>query len=135
MQSAFSGIEIGKRSLIAHTQGLHTVGHNLSNASTEGYSRQRVVLEPFDPINMPGLNREETAGQLGQGVSAGRIERIRDVLLEERIVSKANGQGYWESRDKYLLMVEQIYNEPTDHSVRSLHLDRLVYFLSENFEG
>ncbi len=120
MQSAFTGIEIGKRSLIAHTQGMYTVGHNLSNASTDGYSRQRVEMEPFDPIYMPGLNREETAGQLGQGVTVSSITRIRDQILEGRIVSQANGQGYWEERDKYLLMVEQVYNEPTDNSVRSL---------------
>ena len=120
MQSAFSGIELGKRSLIAHTQGMYTVGHNLSNASTEGYSRQRVKLEPFDPIYLPGLNREQTAGQLGQGVTAASIERIQDVILEERIAMQANGRGYWEVRDSYLLMVEQVYNEPTDNSVRSL---------------
>jgi flagellar hook-associated protein 1 len=123
MQSAFSGIELGKRSLVAHTQGMHTVGHNLSNASTEGYSRQRVELQPFDPIYLPGLNRAETPGQLGQGVSVNSVQRIQDVILEERIVGQANGQGYWETRDKYLLMVEQIYNEPTDSSVRA-QMDR-----------
>jgi flagellar hook-associated protein 1 len=123
VQSTFAGIEIGKRSLITHTQGLNTIGHNLSNASTEGYSRQRVELKPFDPIYMPGLNREETPGQLGQGVTVERIERIRDEILEGRIVSKANGQGFWEARDKYILMVEQIYNEPTEHSLRTL-MDR-----------
>jgi flagellar hook-associated protein 1 FlgK len=30
MASTFSGIEIGKRSLNAHQQGLSTIGHNLS---------------------------------------------------------------------------------------------------------
>ena len=120
MQSTFAGIEIGKRSLFAHSRGLYTVGHNLSNASTEGYSRQRVKMTPFDPIYMPGLNRAETPGQIGQGVSVERIERIRDQILEGRIVSQANGRGYWESRDKYLLMVEQVYNEPTEYSVRHL---------------
>ncbi len=120
MQSAFSGIEIGKRSLVAHTQGMYTVGHNLSNASTEGYSRQRVKLEPFDPIYLPGLNREQTPGQIGQGVSVASIERIQDVILEERIAMQANGRGYWEVRDKYLLMAEQVYNEPTESSVRTL---------------
>ena len=44
MQSTFAGIELGKRSLNAHSQALNTVGHNLANASTEGYSRQRVQL-------------------------------------------------------------------------------------------
>jgi flagellar hook-associated protein 1 FlgK len=36
MASTFSGIEMGKRSLQAHTTALTTIGHNLSNASTEG---------------------------------------------------------------------------------------------------
>ncbi len=120
MQSTFSGIEIGKRSLIASTQGMNTIGHNLSNASVEGYSRQRVELKATDPLSMPGLSREETPGQLGQGVDIQSIVRIRDGLLEERIVSQANRQGYWESRDKYVLMLEQVYNEPGEHSVRNL---------------
>ncbi len=123
MLSTFSGIEMGKRSLVAHTQALYTTGHNLSNVATEGYSRQRVSLAPFDPIYYPGLNRAELPGQIGQGVSAERIERIRDVLLDGRIVAKANDQGYWSARDKYILMVEQLYNEPSEYSVRT-QLDR-----------
>lgn len=123
MQSTFSGIELGKRGLISHTQGLSTIGHNLSNAATEGYSRQRIQLNPTDPLYVPGLSREETPGQIGQGTDIARIERIRDDLLEGRIVAQANGESYWQTRDKYLLMVEKIYNEPMDVSIRS-HLDR-----------
>ena len=123
MQSTFSGIEMGKRSLMAHTQALQTAGHNISNVATEGYSRQRVRLKPFDPIYFPALNRADVAGQIGQGVSAERIERIRDMLLEGRIVAKENDRGYWDVRNKYLLMVEQVYNEPTEHSIRA-QLDR-----------
>ncbi|MFA6506597.1 MAG: flagellar hook-associated protein FlgK [Treponemataceae bacterium] len=118
MQSTFTGIEIGKRSVVAHQQALATTGHNLSNASTEGYSRQRVEFSPFEPIYLPGLNREETPGQIGQGTVVERIERLRDGLLEKRIVSQANGEGYWDNRDKYVLMLERIYNEPADVSVR-----------------
>lgn len=120
MQSTFSGIELGKRSLIAHTQGMSTLGHNLSNASTEGYSRQRVEMKPSDPLYMPALNRAETPGQIGQGVDVQSIIRIRDEILEGRIVSQANGQGYWQARDKYILMLEQVHNEPGDSSVRTL---------------
>jgi len=120
MQSTFTGIEIGKRSLIAHNQAISTTGHNLSNASVEGYSRQRVEMNPTDPIYMPQLNREETPGQIGQGVDVARIERIKDMILEGRIVSQANGLGYWDVRDKYILMAEQVYNEPSELSVRGL---------------
>ncbi|MCF7927990.1 MAG: flagellar hook-associated protein FlgK [Spirochaetales bacterium] len=120
MQSTFAGIEIGKRSILAHTQGLHTVGHNLSNASVEGYSRQQVRMKPSDPIYDPAMNREMTPGQIGQGVDVSSIERVRDMILEGRIISRANGEGYWETRDNYILMMEQVYNEPGESSVRSL---------------
>ncbi|AEJ61668.1 flagellar hook-associated protein FlgK [Spirochaeta thermophila DSM 6578] len=120
MHSTFMSIEIGKRGLLAHTQGLATVGHNMSNASVEGYSRQRVNFEAMDPLYMPGLNREETPGQIGQGVSIQSIERIRDEILEGRIAAQTNVGGYWETRNSYLLMVEKTYNEPSDVSVRSL---------------
>ena len=120
MQSTFSGIELGKRGLAAHTQGLQTIGHNLSNASTEGYSRQRVEMKPTDPLYAPGLSREETPGQIGQGAEVAKVERIRDEILEGRIVAQENGAGYWNTRDKYVGMLEKVYNEPTDVSVRAL---------------
>lgn len=123
MQSTFAGIEIGKRSLVAHTTGLTTIGHNLSNASVEGYSRQRIQLGSFEPIYVPGLNREATPGQIGQGVTVESVERVHDQILQGRIISQANGRGFWEARDKYLLMVEQVYNEPAETSLRS-HMDQ-----------
>ncbi|HAE22872.1 MAG TPA: flagellar hook-associated protein FlgK [Spirochaetaceae bacterium] len=123
MNSTFMGLEIGKRGLMAHAQGLNTVGHNLTNASTEGYSRQRVEFVTMEPLYAPHLNREHTPGQIGQGLLVGRIERVRDELLEGRIVAQQGGVGYWETRNKYMRMLEQIYNEPTEVSVRS-QMDR-----------
>ena len=119
MTSTFMGIEIGKRAMEAHHQAMTTIGHNLANQSTPGYSRQRVELSAFEPIYLPGLNREETAGQLGQGVVVSRIERMRDQLLDKRIVAQESGEGYWASRDPYIRMMEQIYLEPGENSVRS----------------
>jgi flagellar hook-associated protein 1 FlgK len=120
VQSTFTGIEIAKRGLNAHNQGLMTIGHNLTNASTEGYSRQRVELSEMDPIYAPELNREETAGQIGQGVVIARIDRVRDDLLEGRIVQESGLEGYWQSRDSYVAALEQTLNEPADSSVRTL---------------
>lgn len=120
MESTFAGIEIGKRSLFAHTRGLTTIGHNMSNASREGYSRQRVEMAAMQPIYRPQLNRAETPGQIGQGVIVARVERIRDGLLERRIVANTSGEGYWGARDKYITMLEQVYQEPGETSVRGL---------------
>ena len=106
MASSFAGIEIGKRSLMAQSQSINTAGHNISNADTEGYSRQRVQLRQFDPIYRPDLTRAETPGQIGQGVMTESIVRVRDELLDARITSQANQESYWSTREKYYVMLD-----------------------------
>ncbi len=119
MGSTFSGIELGKRSIMANTDAITTAGHNISNADTEGYSRQRVQMKEFDPLYRPDLEREERAGMIGQGVSVQTIERIRDEMLDGRITEQQHLETYWETRSNYYTMIEQIYNEPQDVSIRS----------------
>ena len=94
MGSTFSGIELDKRSIMAHTTAITTAGHNISNANTEGYSRQRVAFKEFDPLYLPELERPEEPGMIGQGVIASSIRRIRDELLDRRIVEQANQEAY-----------------------------------------
>ncbi len=119
MGSTFSGIELGKRSIMAHTDAISTAGHNISNANTEGYSRQRVQLKEFDPLYRPDLERPDRAGMIGQGIDVQSITRIRDEMLDQRITAQQNQESYWDTRSKYYTMIEQIYNEPDEVSVRS----------------
>lgn len=119
MASSFAGIEIGKRSLMAHSTQIQTAGHNISNADTEGYSRQRVNVKSFDPLYRPDLERAMVPGQIGQGTDVSSITRLKDDLLESRIVAQGNEESYWETRNKYYEMIESVYNEPNDISVRS----------------
>lgn len=123
MANSFGAIELGKRSLMAHAQQINTAGHNISNADTEGYTRQRVQVKAFDPIYRPDLTRAETPGQIGQGTAIEQITRLRDELLDQRIVAQENQESYWATREKYYVMLEQIYNEPNDVSVR-MNMDR-----------
>ncbi len=119
MSSSFAAIELGKRSLMTHSQSIHTSGHNISNADTEGYSRQRVQIKAFDPLYRPDLSRAETPGQIGQGMTVESINRVRDELLDQRIVAQSNQESYWDTRSKYYTMIEQVYNEPDEVSVRT----------------
>ena len=119
MGSTFSGIELGKRSIMANTDAITTAGHNISNANTEGYSRQRVQIREFDPLYKPDLSRPERPGMIGQGVDVQSVNRVRDELLDQRIVAQANQETYWQTRSDYYTMLEQIYNEPADVSIRT----------------
>ncbi len=119
MANSFAGIELGKRSLMAHSTQIQIAGHNISNADTEGYSRQRVKVTTFEPLYRPDLERAERPGMIGQGSTVESVTRVRDELLDKRIVAQANEESYWETREKYYSMIESIYNEPDEISVRS----------------
>ncbi|UGQ15877.1 flagellar hook-associated protein FlgK [Borrelia sp. RT5S] len=118
MDSTFSGIEIGKRGLFAHKDAMNTTGHNLTNASKPGYSKQRIIMKTEMPIYTPHLNRAQKTGQLGQGIMVQSIERMRDELLDVRIVEESHRLGYWTSRNKFISLLENIYNEPEEQSIR-----------------
>lgn len=119
MSTLFSGIELGKRSLFSHQAGMHTIGHNISNINTDGYSRQRAELAAATPLTQIGNGRPQFAGQIGQGVINARVARIKDELLEGRILTQNSHAGYWDTQDRYLLQVSRIYNEPSDYSLRN----------------
>jgi flagellar hook-associated protein 1 FlgK len=62
---------IGTSGLAAFQRALTTIGHNVSNSNTEGYSRQRVEFGTREPF-LTG------AGWVGTGVQATNIVRIYD---------------------------------------------------------
>ena len=120
MGSTFGGLEIGKKSLIAHQVALDVTGHNIANANTEGYSRQKVNMQPDNPQYYPGFNAPAAAGQIGTGVMVESIERIRNSFIDFRINSEKQSQGKWDTLFDKLHQIELIYNEPSDNGIRNV---------------
>lgn len=81
MGSTFHGLEVAKRGMAVQQMALYTTGHNIANANTPGYSRQRVNFVQSEPYPPASLNRPQIPGQMGTGVEAGSIERVRDRFL------------------------------------------------------
>ncbi len=120
MHSTFSGVEIAKRGLFAQTRGLSTVGHNLNNIATEGYSKQRVQLASTYALYAPGMGRAETPGQIGQGVDIASVTRQRNALLDNTIAAQSHKEGFWQKRNEYVQRLSEIYNEVGDSSIRGM---------------
>ena len=120
MTSTFHGIEMGKRSLITNTQALNVVGHNLNNLNTDGYSRQVIHLQAYEPIFMPDLTREERPGQMGQGVITANVIRVRDLLIDNRLIFEHSNFGYFDIRNKYIQQMELVYSEPSSSNDPSM---------------
>ncbi|MBC7331603.1 MAG: flagellar hook-associated protein FlgK [Synergistetes bacterium] len=114
----FFGIELGKRAIFAQRRGLEVTGHNVSNAGTEGYSRQRVELTTMIPYTDPALNRPATPGQIGTGVTIDQIVRLRDKFLDLQYREEYQTLGRWEVRDIVYTRIQEFFNEPSDSSIR-----------------
>ena len=119
MSSPFFGLDIGASALRAAQQLLDTAAHNVANANTPGYSRQRVSLVAAAPYTFPAFNRSGAPGQVGSGVSVAAITRVRDTFLDLQVQSQTALQGQWDTRQQELAKVEAILPEPSDSGLGS----------------
>ncbi|MGL4366917.1 MAG: flagellar hook-associated protein FlgK [Brevinemataceae bacterium] len=119
MISSFLGLEMGKGALKTSQQGLQTVGHNLNNLNTEGYSRQRVTQKTMPALFPNGITKPNIPGQLGTGVTVEELTRVRDILLDDRIIYENGGLGFWKQKKTMLNQLEMLMNEPSTSNVRT----------------
>ncbi|MBP3950040.1 flagellar hook-associated protein FlgK [Bacillus suaedae] len=119
MQSTFHGLETARRAMMTQQSALHTTGHNIANANTEGYSRQRVNFKTTEPYPGVGLNAPKMPGQIGTGVKADSIQRVRDQFLDIQYRNENNKQAYWDSRHVSLEKMEDILNEPSEEGLNN----------------
>lgn len=109
--SNFHGLELAKRALFAQQHALYTTGHNIANANTKGYTRQRVNFEADTALPTAAKNRFGTPYQIGTGVKGGSIERIRNRFLDLQFRGENSLAGYWEKRADALGRMENVLND------------------------
>ncbi|WP_113930730.1 flagellar hook-associated protein FlgK [Bacillus sp. P14.5] len=114
MRSTFMGLETAKRGMYTQQGALHTTGHNISNANTPGFTRQRVNFEQTEPYPSPAINRPQIPGQMGTGVEAGSIQRVREKFLDVQYRGENNKLGYWDTKMEAMKKMEEVMNEPSD---------------------
>lgn len=120
MRPTFFGIETAKRSLFANQAVLNTIGHNIANQNTPGYSRQRINLVASVPIEYPGIGHSTVPGQAGTGVDIGSVTRIRDRFLDQQFRDENKNLGNWEIQADTLSRLEGIVNEPSETGLRKV---------------
>ncbi|EGO87768.1 flagellar hook-associated protein FlgK [Clostridium botulinum C] len=120
MSGLFATLNVGKRGLYAQQGALDVTSHNIANSNTEGYTRQRAIMETTRPFGMPSMNCQIGPGQVGTGVEISKIQRVRDTFMDYQVRRETSTLGQYEARDKYLSEVEGIFNEPSDTGVSTL---------------
>lgn len=111
MRPAFLGLNIARSALLTQQQQLDVTGHNIANASVEGYSRQRLDVSAAPDIYGLGPGYP---GAIGEGVQAQQLERLRNNLLDKDYRREnADGQNFTTQAD-YLGRLENILGELGD---------------------
>ncbi len=105
-------LETARRALMSQQVGMSVTSHNISNASTIGYSRQRVELAATTPL-------KESYGLLGTGVMAQSIGRLRDRFLDTQVRSSNQTNGDASAQYQILSQVETSFNEPSASGLSS----------------
>jgi flagellar hook-associated protein 1 FlgK len=111
MSGIFSTLNVANKGMIASQTALHTTGHNISNANTEGYSRQRVELKADLAQTLGGV------GQLGTGVRMEGVARVVDNYITEQIRKESGIFSKFQVKSEVLEQMEIIFNEPSDTSL------------------
>jgi flagellar hook-associated protein 1 len=99
-------LETARRALLAQQVGISVTGHNVANASTPGYSRQRV-----DIVSTPAIR--DAAGYIGTGATAVGITRMRNRFIDQQLRASQGGLGNADMRHQIMSQVEATFNEPS----------------------
>lgn len=93
-----------RNALLAHQTAVQVTSQNISNAHTEGYSRQRAHLAAATPART-------AAGLLGAGVVVQDVTRTRDALLDATFRREAANSSHFGLRRELLGQVEEVFGE------------------------
>jgi flagellar hook-associated protein 1 FlgK len=102
-----SVLNMARSAMNAQQTAVQIASQNISNAQTEGYSRQRVDLAASLPTLFPW-------GSVGTGVTIAGISRARDALLDATFRGDSGGAASAQTTSDALSQIQGILGEPSD---------------------
>ena len=104
--SLASMLSIARSALFAQQRAMSVTAHNVANAQTPGYSRQRLELAAATPEATP-------MGPVGRGVTEAGIQRVRNTFFDSRYRSESGLLGNSATMGDFLGQVEAAVHEPS----------------------
>lgn len=109
--STFLGIEAAKRGLNANQIALNITGNNISNISSEGYTRQRVDTVSLAITGQSSRYALNQGALAGQGVMVSGIAQIRDAFIDRRYRDEVSDQEYYQKSLEVMHDIESVLDE------------------------
>ena len=116
MRSTFAGLNTMVSGIHMNRLSLETVGHNITNATTDGYSRQNVnrVASASQTVYT-----QYGAAQVGTGTTAMAISRARDIYADHQYWKENATSGYFQYGATNLNKIESIFNDSKNNGVQN----------------
>jgi flagellar hook-associated protein 1 len=122
MGNLFYGININRNTLKAQTDVMNTTAHNIANANTPGFSRQKVTLASIDDSTGAGL-RSSSFLKVGSGVESTMVTRSRFELYDGIFRKVNQGLNFDQKTEEMMHQVELLFDEPSDRSLGGIMND------------
>lgn len=107
-----SVLDIAKTAIFSTQKALNVTSHNIANANTEGYTRQRAELSANEPINFGGL-------YFGTGVSVSDVRRIFDSFQESQLRGATSTLHRYSAKEDLLSVIEANLNDVSGSGLSS----------------
>lgn len=114
MRSTFYGLEIAKTGVMISRNELDITSHNISNADTIGYTRQRLYTQGIPAAKNGAFLKPDILGMSGKGVAAITVEQIRNPFLDYQYRKENATATNWSIKDQYFGYVESLFNNELD---------------------
>ena len=116
MRSTFSGLNTMVRGISGNQLSLDTVGHNITNASTSGYSRQSVNLAATRAQATSSLYGDVL---VGSGVDSTSITRARNTYADKQFWSETATQNYYKTKQTNYDKVEAVFDDSDNTGIQN----------------
>lgn len=119
MSSTFFGLNIAQSGLAAQRRAMDVLGYNIANANDPTYKRQRTLSVEGMVLAQSQESSPGGGSVFGSGVRSGDIERIRDVLVENRLRQSTQASSNWDYKAQTMVQLEAILGEPSDNGLQA----------------
>ena len=109
MATTLGNFYVGASGMQTHQYALNTTAHNITNAGTEGYSRQQVLLTDLSYTNIG--NTPIGKKQEGLGTRIADVRLIRDRFIDKAYRNELGREQFYQSKYDVVSEVENFFGE------------------------
>lgn len=117
MANTMGSFYIGATGIQANQYALNATAHNITNAGTDGYSRQQILLSDMNYVNIGrthiGMN------QSGLGTTITDVRLVRDRFVDKAYREELGREEYYQSKYNVVSEVQNYFGEMENSSFRT----------------